>query len=130
MWISMTRVVAVLSLLFLTVNGSPVEAATAIPAPTGATLLESKDLADGGHKRAFETSESAVDLLSSYAKLLEAGGWTITRRGAGSGQAGGGAELDANLDGRHLVLTAGGPKGRTFVGICVWPERPENDYCG
>lgn len=101
-----------------------------LPLPEGAKLLESKDLGHGGTKQAFETSASAAEVVASYAKILGATGWTITREGSGSGPTGGGAELGANHDDRHLVLQAGGPKGKTFVGLCVWPKRPPNDYCG
>lgn len=122
--------VAVGTVLALVLPGTSLTQAADVPLPVGAEVTATKDLADGGTKQSLQTEQSAADLIASYSKTLEAAGWTISRHGSGGGPSGGGAELNANRGEKHLVLQAGGPKGRTFAGLCFWPKRPPNDYCG
>lgn len=105
-------------------------AGESVPAPDGATLLETKSLPEGGEKRAFKTDQSPAEIIAGYAKILGSEGWTITSQGTGAGPKGGGGQLVADHEGQHVVLKAGGPDGATFIGLCVWPKRPANDYCG
>ncbi len=114
----------------LLASPSGVRADDALPSLPNAKALESKELPDGGRRQSFQTSESPASLVQSYASALTNAGWTITRQGASGGKKGSGGEIVANHDGRHLVLQAGGPDGKTFLSLCVWPEPPANDYCG
>ena len=43
---------------------------------------------------------------------------------------GGGAGLQATNGPKYLSVNAGGPAGMTFVSVCVWPAKPNNDNCG
>lgn len=100
-----------------------------LPKLPNAELLETTELADGGTRQAFRTSTPVADLVDHYASDLRHDGWTITRQGADGGTTGGGGEVVADREGRHVVLQAGGPDTTTFVRICSWPKRPPNDYC-
>lgn len=112
--------------------GGPIRACAddSLPKLPTAELLETTELADGGTRQSFRTSTSPADLVDHYASDLRHDGWTITRQGADGGTTGGGGEVVADRDGRHVVLQAGGPDATTFVRICSWPRRPSNDYCG
>lgn len=37
--------------------------------------------------------------------------------------------LQATNGPKYLALNAGGPTGRTYVKVCIWPSKPSDDRC-
>jgi hypothetical protein len=101
-----------------------------IPAPPNAKTLGSSTLSSGGEEASYSTAANASDVITSYKAALTAAGWTVTGSGGSGSEHGGGAGLQATNGPRHLVIDAGGPAGTTFVHVCVWPAKPNDDHCG
>jgi uncharacterized protein DUF4396 len=69
-------------------------------------------------------------VIASYTQILPGSGWTVTGSGGAGSSNGGGAGLQATNGPRYLSINVGGPAGTTYVNICVWPSRPNDDHCG
>jgi hypothetical protein len=101
-----------------------------IPDPPNSKPLGARAIPNGGQQASFTTSADPDDVIVSYQQTLPGAGWTVTgSRGAKSSH-GGGAGLQATNGPRYLSIDAGGPAGTTYVNICVWPSRPNDDHCG
>lgn len=74
----------------------------------------------------YSTPAGPGAVIQSYKQALSAAGWTVT--GGGGGGAGGG--FQATSGSKYLSLNAGGPQGTTYVSVCVWPTKPQDDHCG
>jgi hypothetical protein len=101
-----------------------------IPDPPNSKPLGARAIPNGGQQASFTTSADPDDVVASYQQTLPGAGWTVTgSRGAESSHEGG-AGLQATNGPRYLSIDAGGPAGTTYVNICVWPSRPNDDHCG
>jgi hypothetical protein len=101
-----------------------------IPAPANSTELGSGSAQSGGQQVSYSTAESPAAVITAYEKALPGSGWTVTGSGGSGGGYGGGAGLQATNGDKYLTVSAGGPAGRTFVHVCVWPTKPKDDNCG
>ncbi len=101
-----------------------------IPAPPDAKALGNGSTASGGEEASYSTAANPAAVIRSYKDKLTAAGWTVTSAGGSRSSYGGGAGLQASNGPKYLSVNAGGPAGRTFVHVCVWPEKPKDDHCG
>lgn len=101
-----------------------------IPAPANSTKLGSGSAHSGGQQASYSTSEAPAAVIAAYEKALPGAGWTVTGSGGSGGGYGGGGGLQATNGDKYLSIDAGGPAGRTFVHVCVWPTKPKDDHCG
>ena len=101
-----------------------------IPAPANSTKLGSGSAQSGGEQVSYSTSDTPAAVIAAYDKALGEAGWTVAASGGGGGGYGGGAGLQATSGDKYLTVNAGGPAGRTFVHVCVWPTKPKDDNCG
>jgi hypothetical protein len=101
-----------------------------IPAPANSSTLGSGPAQGGGQRASYSTSDAPGAVVAAYGTALSGAGWTIAASGSGGGAYGGGGGLQATKGDLYLSLDAGGPAGRTFVHVCVWPSQPKNDHCG
>ncbi len=101
-----------------------------IPTPPNAKALGTKSISSGGQFARFSTSANPGAVISSYQQALAGAGWTVTDGGGSGWCYGGGAGLQATNGPKYLSVNAGGPAGMTFVSVCVWPAKPNNDNCG
>ncbi len=101
-----------------------------IPTPPNAKALGTKTLSSGGQLARFSTSANPGAVISSYQQALSGSGWTVTGSGGSGSSYGGGAGLQATNGPKYLSVNAGGPAGMTFVSVCVWPAKPNNNNCG
>jgi len=101
-----------------------------IPTPPNAKSLGTKSIASGGQLARFSASANPGAVISSYQESLTAAGWTVGGVGGSGSSYGGGAGLHATNGPKYLSVNAGGPAGMTFVSVCVWPAKPNNDNCG
>ncbi len=101
-----------------------------VPAPANSTELGSGSAQSGGQQASYSTAETPAAVIGAYEKALPDSGWTVTGSGGTGSSYGGGAGLQATNGDKYLTVSAGGPAGRTFVHVCVWPTKPKNDTCG
>ena len=101
-----------------------------IPTPPNAKSLGAKSISSGGQLARFSTSANPGAVISSYQDALTGAGWTVAGAGGSGSSYGGGAGLHATNGRKYLSVNAGGPAGMTFVSVCVWPAKPNNDNCG
>ncbi|MGB6949629.1 MAG: hypothetical protein WBD84_10620, partial [Methyloceanibacter sp.] len=101
-----------------------------IPAPPDGKSLGTEAISSGGQQASYSTSADPGAVLASYQEALPGAGWTVTGSGGAGGAYGGGGGLQATNGPKYLSINAGGPAGRTFVHVCVWPAKPSNDNCG
>lgn len=74
----------------------------------------------------YSTPAAPATVIKSYKQALTAAGWSVT--GSGGGSHGGG--FQATSGPKYLSFNAGGPQGTTYVSVCVWPAKPNDDHCG
>jgi hypothetical protein len=101
-----------------------------IPAPANSTRLGGGSAQGGGEQASYSTSDAPGLVISGYEKSLSAAGWTVIGSGESGSGYGGGGGLQATSGDKYLTVNAGGPAGRTFVHVCVWPTKPKDDHCG
>jgi hypothetical protein len=101
-----------------------------IPNPPNSKALGAGAISNGGQRASFTTSADPSAVIASYTQILPGSGWTVTGSGGAGSSNGGGAGLQATNGPRYLSIRAGGPPGTTYVNICVWPSRPNDDHCG
>jgi hypothetical protein len=101
-----------------------------IPNPPNSKALGAGAISNGGQRASFTTSADPSAVIASYTQILPGSGWTVTGSGGAGSSNGGGAGLQATNGPRYLSINAGGPSGTTYVNICVWPSRPNDDRCG
>ncbi len=101
-----------------------------VPAPANSTKLGAGDAQGGGQQASYSTSDTPSAVIAAFTKDLSGAGWTVAGGGESGGGYGGGGGLQATKGDLYLSLDAGGPTGRTFVHVCVWPSKPKNDHCG
>jgi hypothetical protein len=101
-----------------------------IPTPADSKSLGSDTVGSGGEKASYSTSANPDAVIESYKQSLAGAGWTVIASGGSRSSYGGGAGLQATNGPKYLSINAGGPAGRTFVNVCVWPEKPKDDNCG
>jgi hypothetical protein len=101
-----------------------------IPNPPNSKPLGAGAISNGGQRASFTTSAVPSAVIASYTQILPGSGWTVTAGGEGGSSNGGGAGLQATNGPRYLSINVGGPPGTTYVNICVWPSRPDDDHCG
>ena len=99
-----------------------------VRAPPNSKTLGIRAISSGGQQASYSTAAAPADVISFFEQSLPATGWVVA--GSGSGSGGGGVGLKATNGPKYLSLSAGGPKGITYVRVCVWPLRPSNDRCG
>jgi hypothetical protein len=97
-----------------------------LPALPDSTALGTGDASSGGQMARYSTPAAPGAVIASYQKALSAAGWTVT--GGGGGGRGGG--FQATSGAKYLSFNAGGPQGTTYVSVCVWPAKPNDDHCG
>jgi hypothetical protein len=103
---------------------------TGIPAPPDSKSLGTDEIGSGGEKANYSTSANPGAVIEAYKQSLDAAGWTVIASGGSGSSYGGGAGLQATNGPKYLSIDAGGPAGTTFVHVCVWPGKPQNDNCG
>ena len=101
-----------------------------IPDPPNSKPLRASAIPNGGQRASFTTSAAPDAVIASYKQSLPGSGWTVIGSGGAASSHGGGAGLQATNVARYLSINAGGPAGTTYVNICVWPSRPNDDHCG
>ena len=104
-----------------------------VPEPADAAFQAQDSIQEGGRHFYYTSSNDPADVVGSYQAALEANGWTIVDSGGGGdpfGFFGGGAGLTATNGSRYLKMNAGGPRGSTFIDVCVWSFQPTDDNCG
>lgn len=77
----------------------------------------------------YMTSANPIAVINAYAQALPTSGWTVTSSGESDSEYGGNAGLQATNGAKYLSINAGGPAGTTYVSVCVWPSKPDRDYC-
>ena len=101
-----------------------------IPNPPDSKPLGAGAISNGGQRASFTTSADPGAVIASYQQTLPGAGWTVMDSGGAGSSHGGGPGLQASNGLRYLSINAGGPAGTTYVNICVWPSRPNDDHCG
>ncbi len=99
-----------------------------VPMPAGAQNVNQNPKGNGTHYF-FRTGSSPASIVNGYRGQLQSAGWKILSSGSGGSSWGGNGGLTATKGQSYLVLNAGGPGGETYVNLCVWPGRPNNDNC-
>jgi hypothetical protein len=119
---------AVLLMSALAIQHGVAQTSENLPTLPGAQKMSENPTGKGTHYY-YQTSNSPASIVDGYKEPLRSTGWKIERSGSGGGEWGGTASLTATKGQSYLVLQAGGPRGKTFVNLCVWPSLPDNDYC-
>ncbi len=102
-----------------------------IPAPADSQVLGTGSVSSGGQKASYATPAAPGKVVAAYRDALTAAGWTVLESGGSeSSYGGGGGGLEATNGPKYLSVHAGGPQGKTFVDLCVWPAKPDNTNCG
>jgi hypothetical protein len=101
-----------------------------IPNPPNSKPLGAGAISNGGQRANFTTSADPSAVIAAYTQILPGSGWTVMSSGGAGSSNGGGAGLQATNGPRYLSINVGGPAGTTYVNICVWPSRPNDDHCG
>ena len=102
---------------------------TSVAPPPHSKPLGRHDLTAGGHQSTYMTYATPEGVISFYKQLLPAAGWTVTGSDTGEGSRGKGAKVQATNGPQYLALNAVRPTGKTYVKVCVWPSRPDDDRC-
>jgi hypothetical protein len=97
--------------------------------PDSKPLGETKSIHDNGMAASYTSSATPSAVLDAYKKNLPASGWTVEGSGGGGSSWGGGGGLSAANGAKYLYVNAGGPSGKTYVNVCVWPTKPHNTSC-
>jgi len=97
-----------------------------LPTIPNSTTIGTGDALPEGQMARYSTAAAPGAVIASYKQALSASGWTIT--GGGGGSSGGG--FQATSGSKYLSFNAGGPQGTTYVSVCVWPTKPQDDHCG
>jgi hypothetical protein len=127
---SLAAIVALALAGTLALPASAEDLLAGIPAPANSTELGSGSAQSGGRQASHSTADAPAAVIAAYAKALPEAGWTVAGSGGSGSSYGGGAGLQATSGDKYLTVSAGGPAGRTFVHVCVWPSKPKDDRCG
>jgi hypothetical protein len=100
-------------------------ALTSVAPPPNSKPLARHALSAGGQQATYLTTATPAGVISFYRQILPAGGWTVTDIDEELGE----GRLQATNDAKYLALNAGGPTGKTYVKVCVWPTRPSDNSC-
>ena len=95
-----------------------------VPTPSGWTKTTRERIAQGGVHVRFTSDLSVLDVMTGYASLLTASGWTIAGGGGGNSQLGSGSLAAKGPNGRFLTLKVTGGGGHTAIDLAVWPSKP------
>lgn len=97
-----------------------------VPTPSGWIKRTRNGIHDGGVHVRFTSDLSVLNVMSGYASLLTAAGWSIGSGGGGS-QPGSGSLAANGPNGRFLALKVSrGGGGHTEIDLAVWPSKPSS----
>ena len=104
-------------------------ALTSVAPPPHSRPLGRRAVSAGGQQSTYLTSATPEDVVSFYKQLLPAAGWTVTDTNSGEESGKKGSNLQAINGQQYLALNADRPTGKTYVKVCIWPSKPNDDRC-